>query len=389
MNRRFAVLVAVLALSLGGGAFAQEERSPISRFDADGDGKLSREEVPEGMARGFDRIDANRDGFLDAEELSAARAARGERGEGRGEGRPGDGPGRAGNPGGRLPDPDHANLKYGDHERNVVDLWLAKSERPTPLVIYFHGGGFRVGDKRSFSPALLDGLRAKGISVAAANYRLTDVAPFPAPMHDGARALQFLREHAEKYNLDPARFGAIGGSAGAGISLWLAFHDDLADPKAEDPVKRRSSRLAAVVGVAAQASYDPRFIGQLFDTKEIHPALLGLFGMESPEDVADEKFHAACAEASPITHVTKDDPPVFLYYPQPNEKLPPGSTGERHIHHPKFGFVLKEKLEALKIACEMQVAEGRGDRRQPVEDYVAFFAKHLLPAAPKTTVESE
>ncbi len=58
----------------------------------------------------------------------------------------------------------------------------------------------------------------------------------PAPQHDGARAIQFLRSKAGEWNLDPKRFAAFGGSAGTGISLWTGLHDDLADPKSSDPV---------------------------------------------------------------------------------------------------------------------------------------------------------
>ncbi len=88
----------------------------------------------------------------------------------------------------QLPAPDHADVRYGPHERNVVDVWLAKSPKPTPLAIYYHGGGFRGGDKRTLNPELLDKLRANGISVAAANYRLSNVALYPAQMHDSPRA---------------------------------------------------------------------------------------------------------------------------------------------------------------------------------------------------------
>ncbi|MGB9606526.1 MAG: hypothetical protein ACPL88_11690, partial [Bryobacteraceae bacterium] len=58
-----------------------------------------------------------------------------------------------------LPPPDAADVSYGPHERNVLDLWKAHSAKPTPLVIYIHGGGFRAGDKRTLPPALLKRLR--------------------------------------------------------------------------------------------------------------------------------------------------------------------------------------------------------------------------------------
>ena len=98
-----------------------------------------------------------------------------------------------------------------------------------------------------------------GISVAAINYRFILQAmehkvepPVKGCLHDAARALQTLRSKAKEWNLDPKRVGATGGSAGACTSLWLALHDDLADPKSSDPIARQSSRLtcAAVIGRA-------------------------------------------------------------------------------------------------------------------------------------------
>ncbi|MGW8180471.1 MAG: alpha/beta hydrolase fold domain-containing protein, partial [bacterium] len=126
-----------------------------------------------------------------------------------------------------LPDPDYADVKYGNDKRNVFDIWLAESTSPTPLVIYYHGGGFRGGDKASLPLRLLQQLHYHGISVAAVNYRLSGTNPYPAQMHDAARALQYIRLHSDQYNIDPGRVGATGGSAGSGISQWLAFHDDL------------------------------------------------------------------------------------------------------------------------------------------------------------------
>ena len=142
--------------------------------------------------------------------------------------------------------PDLANEKYGPHERNVLDLWKAKSDKPTPLVVFIHGGGFRGGSKEALSPALLDGLLAKGISVMAINYRLSPEVSFPAHYMDCARAIQFARSKAKEWNLDPKRVGATGGSAGAGTSLWIGFHDDMADPKNADPVLRQSTRLTCM-----------------------------------------------------------------------------------------------------------------------------------------------
>jgi len=320
------------------------------------------------MRQRFDRIDTNKDGFITVEEEQVFLKNR--------PGRQGKAPNRP-----RLPKPDHENVKYGPHARNVFDLWLAESNTPTPLVVYYHGGGFRAGDKSTLNRLLLDKLREGGVSVAAANYRLSDVAPFPAQHNDCARALQFLRHHAREYNVDPKRVGATGGSAGAGISMWLAFHDDLADPDSEDPVARQSTRLTCAVVYAAQSSYDPRFIKKLFNTDQVDRALIPFFGMKAASDVDDPKFHPLFEEASAINHATKDDPPVLLFYPQANEPLPPNSAGGKHIHHPKFGVVLKEKLDELGVECVLKFREDYPGqlraRGGPVEDYVKFFLEKL------------
>jgi carboxylesterase type B len=71
------------------------------------------------------------------------------------------------------------NEKYGPHERNTFDIWLAKSKQPTPLVIYIHGGGFTGGDKsKYFQSEDVVRFLESGISVATINYRFMNEAPY-------------------------------------------------------------------------------------------------------------------------------------------------------------------------------------------------------------------
>ena len=336
-------------------------RAFFERNDKNKDGKLSRDELPPGAGRIFDRVDANHDGAITPAEDTAFRQARAK------DAKPGQRRPRT-----RLPAPDHADVSYGPHERNVLDVWLARSDKPTPLVVYYHGGGFRGGDKRTLNGALLQKLLDGGVSVAAANYRLTNVAPFPAQMHDCAKALQFLRHHAKKYNVDPKRVGATGGSAGAIISMWLAFHEDLADPDATDPVARQSTRLSVAVVYAAQSTIDPRTIQKMYNTNQVDSALIPFYGMKDASDISDPKFHPLFVEASPINHATKDDPPALAYYPQANQPLPPNSGGRQHIHHPKFGLLLKEKLDELGVECVLRLREDCPGGA-PIDEYAKFF----------------
>jgi acetyl esterase len=278
------------------------------------------------------------------------------------------------------PRPDLADVAYGPHPRNVLDLWKAKSGRPTPLVVFIHGGGFRAGDKKGIAPQLLTGLLRRGISVMAVNYRLSPEVHFPAHYLDCARAIQFARLHAAEWNIDPQRVGATGGSAGAGTSLWLGFHDDLADPKNPDPVLRQSTRLRCMAVFGAQSTYDPRRIREwVGDAAARHPALPDFYGLK-PDELDTPKAHKLYEDASPITHLSADDPPVFLVYNEPDAPLPPNAPDGAGIHHPNFGRKLKERMDALRIECVLRQQTDYPSPEAVFEDVVAFFVKHLEPA---------
>ena len=128
--------------------------------------------------------------------------------------------------------PTHVNVAYDSHERTVLDFWQAKGEGPRPLLIYIHGGGWIKGDKKAMKNAQT--YLAHGISVATVNYRLLDKdVTLPTPVHDAARAVQFLRSKAGEWNIDKNKIVLSGQSAGACSSLWIACHDDLAKPQAQ------------------------------------------------------------------------------------------------------------------------------------------------------------
>ncbi len=163
------------------------------------------------------------------------------------------------------------DVRYGDAERNLFDIYLPRCDAPTPLVIYIHGGGFTGGDKGGAheNGAAIRELLQSCVAFATINYRLLKV-PSQAEgvssiveqggvlpsLQDAARALQFMRYHFASLNLDPENVAVYGGSAGAGASLWLGTHDDMADPDSEDPVLRESTRVKAVGALATQSTYD-------------------------------------------------------------------------------------------------------------------------------------
>ncbi len=241
------------------------------------------------------------------------------------------------------------DVAYGTHPRQVLDFYPAKSDKPTPVVFYIHGGGWRGGDKKTNPKAFLD----KGISVVAINYRYVQNGveekvepPVKAPLHDAARALQFVRSKATEWNLDKTRIGATGGSAGACSSLWLAFHDDLADPQSDDPIARESTRLYCAAVNGAQVSLDPKELREWMPNYGYGAHAFGLPNFQSLIDNREEVLKWI-KEYSPIEHVSKDDPPIAMFYS--GEVPVVGSSPKDPTHSGIMGVKLEERLNALDI----------------------------------------
>jgi acetyl esterase/lipase len=262
------------------------------------------------------------------------------------------------------PVPTHANVAYGTHERQVLDFYKADSDRPTPLVFFIHGGGWVAGDKKN--PGGVKDYLAAGISVVSINYRYSWQAqlagvkpPVEWPLRDAARALQFVRSKAGEWNIDKTRIGASGGSAGACSSLWLAFHDDLADPKSSDPVARESTRLWCAAVTGAQTSLDPQQLKEWTPNSRYGGHA---FGFMDPTDLksrdtrfadflaARERILPWIREYSPIEHVGKDDPPVYLIYSRPPAL---GKPQKDPTHTANYGVKLQEKCQAVGVECEL------------------------------------
>jgi acetyl esterase/lipase len=262
-----------------------------------------------------------------------------------------------------LRKPTLTNVAYGAHERQVLDFYKAESRQPTPLLFFIHGGGWVTGDKSGVRVAEY---LAAGVSVVSINYRYSWQAqlagakpPVEWPLRDAARALQFVRSISAEWNINQQRIGASGGSAGACSSLWLAFHDDMADPTSSDPIARESTRLWCAAVIGAQTSLDPQ------ELKEWTPnSRYGghAFGFMDPTDLKsrDTRFAEFLAardqllpwikEYSPIEHLTADDPPIWLSYTAPPAL---GQDQKDPTHTANYGVKLQEKCRRLGTSCEL------------------------------------
>lgn len=256
----------------------------------------------------------------------------------------------------KVPAPTVSGVKYGEHERHVLDFWKADSQSPTPLVFVIHGGGWVGGSKERVDRFVeVPQLLKAGISVVSINYRLikrgepTTEPPVKAPLHDAARALQFVRNKAAEWNLDKARVGAAGGSAGACSSLWLAFHDDLADPASPDPVARESTRLSCAAVTGPQTTLDPAQMREWTPNSTYGGHAFGF--AKFADFLADrDKIAPLLKEYSPYALVTPDDPGVFMTF-----SAPPGigQPQKDPTHTSNFGVKLQEHCRTMGVAAEL------------------------------------
>ena len=286
------------------------------------------------------------------------------------------------------PEPTWTDVHYGPHERNVLDFWKAKADQPTPVVVFIHGGGFVAGDKsKARGDRMLRECLDAGVSYAAINYRYITGTPIQEVLRDCARAIQFIRSKAGEWNVDKTRIAAHGGSAGAGTSLWLAFHDDLADPQSSDPVRRESSRLVAAGAAACQFSYDILEWDKLFDKsnnkyKDIDDRP-GFYGLKTNEELCGpvgQKFRADCDMRGLIS---RDDPPVFL-----NSGMPGGDiTSRGHLlHHPLHAKAIYDRCRELGVGVVAQIPgvniEPGKDDPQSIREFIFKYLK-VATTAPK------
>jgi acetyl esterase len=285
-----------------------------------------------------------------------------------------------------MREPTYRDVRYGLHERNVMDLYLVESDAPGPVYLFIHGGGFRYGDKSQIPSALLEACIEARISLAATNYRLSGTDPYPAAMVDGTRALQFVRYKAKEWNLDSTRVAAGGGSAGAGIAFWIGFREDLADPDSHDPVGRQSTRLACIASYQAQSTYDLNYIHTIISgSAYVHPDLLQFFRL-AVEEFDTPRAKKMLAETSALNYVSKDAPPVFLWYVTPDLPMTPDLGAGEGIHHPKFGRLLKRRMDALGVECVVRYREDLpGASPDEVEaqfhrELIDFVKRKLNPA---------
>lgn len=236
----------------------------------------------------------------------------------------------------------HFDLVYRtvDGSDLAMDIYLpAVSNRRAPLVVWIHGGGWRAGSKERCPITFLTD---SGYAVASINYRLSTVAPFPAQIEDCKAAIRWLRANADTFGFDRERFAVAGASAGGHLASLVGASGDVKGFDKGDNLNY-SSRVQAVVSIFGPTDFTRRPekpFGQLQEAEKLVGQLLG----GSPEEKKD-----LAALASPLTHVTKDDPP-FLFIHGDKDTLVPLEQSR----------VMEKALKQAGIPADLYVMHGVG-----------------------------
>jgi acetyl esterase/lipase len=248
------------------------------------------------------------------------------------------------------------------HKAQVLDLYLPfKTDKPAPLIIWIHGGAW-LGGSKAQCPALP--LLAKGYAVASVEYRLSQVATYPAQIHDCKAAVRYLRASAKDHNIDPDKFGAWGSSAGGHLVALLGTSADVKELEGDlGEHKTVSSRVQAVVDF-----FGPTDLTAMGDSGKIdhdsptspEARLMGFVPKTNKEKAA---------AANPITFVSKDDAPFLIMHGDKDDTVPMNQSE-----------LLNEALKKAGVEVTYKVMAGQGhgfrgvDSLTPVNE---FFDKHL------------
>jgi acetyl esterase/lipase len=221
----------------------------------------------------------------------------------------------------------HRDQPYGRHEagrprhgRQRFDLYLPAgcNAGGMPLVVWIHGDTWRDGSKAD-CPVVW--LANQGYAVASIGYRLSDTAVFPAQLDDCREAVAEIERNAEVWGIDRSRVAVVGSGAGGHLAALVG----LASPVATNPATATAARsgdnlprIAAVCAVAAPSSLTT--LGPVQD--RAGSAASRLVGGPLPE------FREAAQRASPVTHVSADDPPILILHGAADSTVPAQQAAE-------------------------------------------------------------
>jgi acetyl esterase/lipase len=188
----------------------------------------------------------------------------------------------------------------------------------------------------------VDVLAGAGFTVFVINHRQAPLFRYPAAVEDARRAVRYIRHHGDEYGVTEEAIAAFGISSGAHLVLMLALGDGPGDPESADEVERHSSKIDVVAAFAGPTDLTAE---EWMET--VGPAYMTSF-IGAPHDGLSGGAHA---EASPLTYVDGDDPPVLLVHGDADQAVPVGQAR-----------TLAARLREHQVEVEyVEIAGGRHD----------------------------
>ena len=250
------------------------------------------------------------------------------------------------------------NESYGEFDRNKFDIIVPKSNAPVPLVIFIHGGGFLYGDKKDFyyRDEDIQYFLENNIAIATINYRFfkpDDSLGVKICISDVKRALQYIKHNNKKYNIDKSLIGSYGISAGAGSSLYLAFHNDMAI-SGDTSLLGESTRIKCAGAISTQSTYNV-FRWQkiipwmrlvvLLKRKVFYNAAANFYGF--PDYKSFKKYKKdITASLDMLDMINNQSPPVYLMNLL-DENFPKNDNVIQH--HKKHAIAVSKKFKKYNI----------------------------------------
>ena len=288
--------------------------APFDDWDGNQDGKLSREELPEGIRKNFDRIDANHDGFISREEEAVARQRANA---------------NAARPQQALPDSVKATLDipYADtpNAAQRLDLYLPTKRAgatPLPVIVFIHGGAWQGGNKAGGRGSVLPYVISGQYAAASVEYRLSQEAKWPAQIEDCKAAIRWIKANAKANGLDPEKIAVWGTSAGGHLVAMLGVSGGIKE--LEGTLGKHLDQSSRVTCVADY--FGPTNLLTMGD----FPSQMEHNAANSPESQliggAVQEHKDQARNASPITYVSSDDAPMFIAHGTTDPLVPYNQT---------------------------------------------------------------
>ncbi|MBX7210866.1 MAG: alpha/beta hydrolase [Verrucomicrobiaceae bacterium] len=257
--------------------------------------------------------------------------------------------------------------------KQMVDVYLPEkrnTDKPLPVVAFIHGGGWIHGDRIGYASAAIQLARTGDYAAVAVGYRLTDEAHWPEQIYDCKAAIRWIRGHARELNLDPDRIGATGSSAGGHLSSLVGTSGDVKELEGTlGSFTTNSSRVQCVANLCGPEDFTKAL---MFD-KDGQPivkddAVMGLLGGTY------EERHAEAVAASPLTYVSKDDPPFITFHGDADKRVAYANAGAIHAALQKAG------VRSLLVPI---TGGGHGSVNHPdvMKRAKVFFDRHLRGVA--------